>query len=647
MTTTTPTNRAVNGRSAGIDAGASSVSKPVAASRPKAKPTPELVGAALSAQQKGVVEGPVATARAAATKSTLEAGALPNQLERVQENWGIFVYGGSQIVVENAESEARVEIEVKSSSDVCIKSQGVAPDDQIGFVLEAFDRCSTQNSRGQLARAGSMDGELAPVYNALFGLDGALRRNELTLEGNQASFSNGKLLCFDFNGTLQGRSGFRPGLAPTLADFRGKNARCVITTRGSAFGAERSVHSAGGEIEGAYDSQSIGGAACKLYRKVLEDNGLSLEEAKARFLVVGDNGSDAPGDIDGAVFVQNSAETPMEALLVLTEELDRLGKGDFSKGFDELEKIGGKVGPLAVTIDRPKLSDEVTVRRVSNVTIGDSAKVHCAALESGGGSATARLALRYLEGLTDYSDRALALDALAKSGQPVGRSLAESWKRNLADSERALTQEAKTLARPAGSMDELRAQARVVETVRDTAIGSVLQNAIAALESVDNAALLSAAESDLAARVEPIGSLITKALEASPEPKRAMGFFEFAMTIPMMMVAATTSMFMPSWGKKSLDTYADAPLRNDRHEQNRVRIALEQCIESPSAEQRKDLKKMARAFARQVSEQREALQSLAASQTQMRGAALERLKTVEAKDTVLRAKIEGFLAHAV
>lgn len=214
-----------------------------------------------------------------------------------------------------------------------------------------------------------IDPKAAELTLFLVGGDGILTRGKRPPMGSDEVFSNPKLLCWDFNGTVEKFGDGRPrgDLARTSRAMQRRGATSLITTTISPEKPETFMVDNQIAFGGYYGSEEVRPTkGNKSYRLLAETHGISKEDAPARMVIVGDSKTDIPSDLPGTVFLHNDAMTPAPALELLLNRLDQNGKGSFRAGLDDLTQ--GPLGPNE-KIQNLRLQDlvfDVEMRNGSN-----------------------------------------------------------------------------------------------------------------------------------------------------------------------------------------------------------------------------------------------------------------------------------------
>lgn len=194
-----------------------------------------------------------------------------------------------------------------------------------------------------------IDPDAAELTLFLLGGDGLLNRGDRPPMAPNEVFSNPKLLCWDFNGTVELFGDGRPrgDLARTSRAMQRRGATSVITTTIAPEKPEQFMvdhHMAFGGYYGKEEVRPTKGN--KSYQLLAKAHGISEFEAPARMVIVGDSKTDIPSDLPGTLFLHNDAMTPAPALELLLQTLDQMGGGSFRDGLNVLThgpmKPGGK-----------------------------------------------------------------------------------------------------------------------------------------------------------------------------------------------------------------------------------------------------------------------------------------------------------------
>ncbi len=222
------------------------------------------------------------------------------------------------------------------------------------FALRALDRA--------LVRDGEVDAGAAAFFLPLFGPDGAFVRGRARGLPDDALFARPKLVCWDFNGTVErfddGRT--RADLPGSTACLRRRGGVCVLTTTMRPEKPELFLESHGVSFVAHYgDKQVRPTSGNKAYAGVARAHGVDPAEARHVMAVFGDSRTDAPQDLPGVLFFHNDAATPAPAVELLLAELDRRGRGSLADGLvallDGLPATGenkrASVGPVSFVVE--------------------------------------------------------------------------------------------------------------------------------------------------------------------------------------------------------------------------------------------------------------------------------------------------------
>jgi len=222
------------------------------------------------------------------------------------------------------------------------------------FALQAFSRA--------LIRDGETDAVAAQLYLPLFGPDGAFVRGGAEPLPADARFRTPKLLCWDFNGTVEqfGDGRTRPEMAGGAQTLRRRGAMSVLTTTIGPEKPEQFLEQHGVSFVSHYGRAEVRPTkGNKQYRGIAAEHGVSAARAPEVMAVFGDSRTDIPSDLPGVVFFHNDARTPAPAVERVLMELDRRGDGDLAAGLAELlgglpplgEKRSARVGPIELTVE--------------------------------------------------------------------------------------------------------------------------------------------------------------------------------------------------------------------------------------------------------------------------------------------------------
>lgn len=157
-----------------------------------------------------------------------------------------------------------------------------------------------------------------------------------------------RLVCWDYNGTVAGRyvSGsltpqIRPNLKEALTEMKKEGYTNVITTTISQKSVETSLPNMGidGLVARVFGDRRKARFDAKDYKDVLEEMKLPLDQASQNVVVIGDNDTDHPGDIEKVVFIYNPNGVETDAVIVhkLLNELYQKGNDNFYKGFNQFK----------------------------------------------------------------------------------------------------------------------------------------------------------------------------------------------------------------------------------------------------------------------------------------------------------------------
>jgi hypothetical protein len=190
-----------------------------------------------------------------------------------------------------------------------------------------------------LLKDGAVDGDAARLFLGLLGPGGALTGPAVD---DDQRFTSPKLICWDFNGTLErhGDGRTRPGLPVSTSTLRRRGAVSALTTSIGPEKPERFLEENAIDLVGYFGGKEVRPTrGPKAYAGVLRAHGVPVDEARHLLGVVGDSKTDIPSDVPGVVFFHNSAVTPAPAVELLLAELDRVGGGSLADGLESV--LGG------------------------------------------------------------------------------------------------------------------------------------------------------------------------------------------------------------------------------------------------------------------------------------------------------------------
>jgi hypothetical protein len=231
-----------------------------------------------------------------------------------------------------------------------------------------------------------VDEQAAKLSLFLLGGDGLLTRGARQPMAAGEAFTNPKLLCWDFNGTVEkfGDGRTRGDLARTSRAMERRGATSLITTTISPEKPEQFMVDSDVQFGGYYGKNEVRPTkGNKAYLGLAAAHGISQKDAQHRMAIFGDSATDIPSDLPGTVFFHNDAMTPAPAIELLLGELDRLGAGSFQQGLDkaagglpkpEQAKRDVQLGDVTFDVEMRNSSndehDRVWVPTVCNVRLG-------------------------------------------------------------------------------------------------------------------------------------------------------------------------------------------------------------------------------------------------------------------------------------
>lgn len=234
-----------------------------------------------------------------------------------------------------------------------IDTRAPRPEDAL-FALRAFSRA--------LVRDGETDPAVARFFLPLFGSDGAFVTGGAAVLDEEQRFQTPKLVCWDFNGTVErfGDGRPRPDMAGGTSALRRRGAMSVLTTTIGPEKPERFLDEQGVSFVTHYGRAEVRPTkGNKEYRGIAAEHGVTPAQAPGVMAVFGDSRTDIPSDLPGVVFFHNDANTPAPAAERLLMELDRAGDGHLADGLASI--LGGlpaidgskraQVGPIAFTVE--------------------------------------------------------------------------------------------------------------------------------------------------------------------------------------------------------------------------------------------------------------------------------------------------------
>lgn len=288
-----------------------------------------------------------------------------------------------------------------------------------------------------------IDPKAAELTLFLVGGDGILTRGKRPPMKAEEAFSNPKLLCWDFNGTVEKFGDGRPrgDLARTSRAMQRRGATSLITTTISPEKPETFMVDNQIAFGGYYGREEVRPTkGNKSYRLLAETHGIQRADAPARMAIVGDSKTDIPSDLPGTIFLHNDAMTPAPALELLLHALDRNGDGNFRAGLDALthgalgpdeNRKNVRLGDLVFNVEMRNSSnderEEVWVPTIHNVRVDlDAQKVgkniaNVPTSNDVNGRARMHLALEHLaEGLEDANVPAVIQRLKNTQGEKAG-----------------------------------------------------------------------------------------------------------------------------------------------------------------------------------------------------------------------------------
>jgi len=161
-----------------------------------------------------------------------------------------------------------------------------------------------------------------------------------------------KLVCWDWNGTIEGRSfgrdlgsdyrgDLRANIADVMAELRVQGYANVVTSTipESSIQFELKRFQLDGVIDRIFGNARSRNGSSKEYKNSVEAMQIPVNEAPARVAVIGDNEHDNPCDLEKVVFIYNPEGFDTDARIVqqLLYELDQRGNGSFYHGFETLK----------------------------------------------------------------------------------------------------------------------------------------------------------------------------------------------------------------------------------------------------------------------------------------------------------------------
>jgi hypothetical protein len=222
------------------------------------------------------------------------------------------------------------------------------------FALRAFDRA--------LIKDGAIDRDVATLFLPLFGPDGAFVRSGAKPLDAGERFARPKLICWDFNGTVErfGDGRTRADLPVSAAALRRRGAMSVLTTSMGPAPGEKFLEDAGVSFVSHYGRKEVRPTrGNKEYTGVARAHGVDVADAKHVMAVFGDSATDIPHDLPGVVFFHNSADTPAPVAERLLAAIDAAGHGSLHDGLEGLlggyPAVGGVkralVGPISFAVE--------------------------------------------------------------------------------------------------------------------------------------------------------------------------------------------------------------------------------------------------------------------------------------------------------
>src|SRR5262249_54841324 len=152
-----------------------------------------------------------------------------------------------------------------------------------------------------------IDPDVALVFQRLLGAGGIFALADLAPDGYR--FGKPLLLCWDYNGTVEGRD----GMADTVADLKRMGAESALTTSVFPENYETSMEAQGIRFNAYFGGDRVRqGDVHKTYAAIAASYGISAEQAPDRVVVIGDSTTDAPGDLNGVLFLHNDNRTSAE-----------------------------------------------------------------------------------------------------------------------------------------------------------------------------------------------------------------------------------------------------------------------------------------------------------------------------------------------
>lgn len=220
-----------------------------------------------------------------------------------------------------------------------------------------------------LFTAQGVDPRAAELTLFLVGGDGLLTRGKRMPLRAEEAFTNPKLLCWDFNGTVEKFGDGRPrgDLSRTSRAMQRRGATSLITTTIAPEKPEAFMLDHRMSFGGYYGKEEVRPTkGNKSYRLLAEAHGISEMEAPARMVILGDSKTDIPSDLPGTLFLHNDAMTPAPALELLLNTLDQLGQGSFRDGLNALTHGPLKPGEKRQDLQVGDLKFDVEMRDGSN-----------------------------------------------------------------------------------------------------------------------------------------------------------------------------------------------------------------------------------------------------------------------------------------
>jgi hypothetical protein len=310
----------------------------------------------------------------------------------------------------------------KPAIDMKPASEPTAP---LEMMVEVFERMLLM--RGSLAQVRSeRDPEALALFDLLLGPAGVLNPDNTLSVDSSERYQNTKLHFWDYNGTVERYSGMQPVFRPGMADVSKTMIRMgainAITTSMPATKPAEWMMDAGIKFNAHFGKDEVrsGRGGNKEYRGLAQAHGISVSQAPHRMMVIGDSATDAPreGDLPGVIFLHNDADTPAEAIQLLTHALDRMGNGSYAKGLEAA--VGGKITDRPQKVTLGSIEFSVSIPRPDGNYTGDGPVLTDLRLASSDEGIAERLSQKpQQEQMSAFAEYQLALrsveDGLAES----------------------------------------------------------------------------------------------------------------------------------------------------------------------------------------------------------------------------------------